>query len=194
MLYRIFRFIFLIYLKIFNRFQVVGQENIPMEGPVILVSNHVSNWDPLVLGSASTRQVHFLAKESLFKAPVIGWLMKAWGVLPLKRGRGDREAIVKSLEILSNNLILGIFIEGTRNKIHPEKMKEPQPGAAMMTLKSGAPVVPMLLINTHQIFSLKKVVARIGPSLHFENNPEIDKKELYTKISGQIVNAIERMR
>ena len=194
MLYRIFRFLFLMFFKIFNRFQVVGQENIPSEGQVILASNHVSNWDPMVLGCSSNRQVHFIAKESLFKAPLLGLFIKAWGALPVKRGRGDREAISKSLETLKKDLVLGIFIEGTRNKTNPARMKEPQSGAAMLALKSGAPVVPMLLTNTHKIFSLKKVKVFVGPPLNFENNPEIDKKELSTQISQQIVTAIENMR
>lgn len=194
MLYKIFKMFFIILFKILNRYQVIGGDNIPKDGPVILVSNHVSNWDPLVIGCASSRQVHFLAKESLFKAPIVGLFIKAWGALPLKRGRGDREAISKSLEIIENNRVLGIFIEGTRNKKNPEKMKEPQSGAAMLALKTGAPIVPILLINSHKIFVLKKVKVFIGHPLHFNNNPDIDRKELYAKVSREIVAAIESMR
>jgi len=194
-MYRLFRFLFLIIFKVLHRFEVRGAEHIPETGPAILVSNHVSNWDPMVLGCSAKRQVHFIAKESLFKTPVIGILMKAWGCLPVKRGRGDREAIAKSLEILANRMMLGVFIEGTRNKENPEQMKTPQSGAAMLALKSGAPVVPLVLLNTRKIGTgFAKVKVIIGAPLHFEFQPGLDKKELYHAVSNQMVAAIENLR
>ncbi|TCL70965.1 1-acyl-sn-glycerol-3-phosphate acyltransferase [Hydrogenispora ethanolica] len=194
MLYLIFKTFFLYLLKILSRMEVIGAENIPTSGPVILVSNHISNWDPLVVGSASPRQVRFIAKEELFKIPVIKQLLKAWGAMPVKRGRGDREVIAKSLEVLREQNVLGIFIEGKRNKGNREQMLKPQPGAAMLALKSNAPVVPMLVTNTHHIYRLGKVRVYIGKALQFHPEPERDKKELYAETSQRIVGAIESLR
>ncbi len=194
MLYKIFRFLFYCILKIVSRLTIYGVENIPSSGPVILVSNHISNWDPMIVGISANRQVHFIAKEELFKFPPLRYLMLAWGALPVKRGRGDREVISKSLEVLKDQKILGIFIEGTRNKVDPNRMQKPQPGAAMLTLKSGAVVVPMLVTNSNRISRLSKVEVFIGKPITFTTDPGQDKKELYSEISQTIVNAIESLR
>lgn len=194
MLYWIFRNLFLYFFKIVNRIEVHGSENVPAAGPVILASNHISNWDPMVVGSSVRRKVNFIAKEELFKIPLIGLLLKAWGAMPVKRGRGDREAISKSLEILRSDQVLGIFIEGRRNKSNPEQMGKPQPGAAMLAVKTGAPVVPMLVKNTRRIPCFAKVRVFIGKPLAFNDGPERDRKEAYQDISQKIVAAIEAMR
>lgn len=194
MLYFIFKTFFLICFKLFHRFQIIGAENIPLSGPVILVSNHISNWDPFVLGSVSKRQVHFLAKEELFKIPFINLLLKAWGAVPLRRGRSDRDAINKAMALLSAEKIIGIFIEGTRNKANPKKMGKPQPGAAMLALKSHAPVVPVLLLNTRSIGkSFRQVKAIVGPPLTLTLDPNLDKKDAYLDLSKKIVAAIEEL-
>jgi 1-acyl-sn-glycerol-3-phosphate acyltransferase len=194
MLYWIFRFLFIGFFKITGRFQVIGHANIPTNGPAMLVSNHVSNFDPLVLGCAVKRKVHFIAKEELFLIPVLGFLMTAWGAIRVKRGgRGDREAIARSLEVLQQNQVFGIFIEGFRNKAHPDQMAKPQSGAAMLAVNSGAPVIPVALVNTDRLFAKMQVI--IGPPLVFERFADsIPKKELYQQISQTITTAIMNLK
>jgi 1-acyl-sn-glycerol-3-phosphate acyltransferase len=190
MLYWIFRSIFIGFFKITGRFQVIGHANIPTEGPVILASNHVSNFDPLVLGCAVKRKVHFIAKEELFHIPVVGLLITAWGAIRVKRGgRGDREAIARSLEVLQQNQVFGIFIEGFRNKTNPDQMAKPQSGAAMLAVNSGAPVIPVALVNTDKLFAKMQVI--IGPPLVFEPFAEsTPKKDLYHRISQTMTTTI----
>lgn len=192
MIYQIFKNFFKILLIITSRFQVIGHENIPTTGPVIIAANHVSNWDPLLLGSAVKRQVHFIAKEELFKIPIVGLLLHAWGTFPVRRGRGDREAIAKSLEVLKQDKVLGIFIEGGRNKENPDQIR-PQSGTAMLATHSGAPVIPVALINTDRLFKKMRVV--IGAPMTFTDcSEELPKKELYQQISQKLVTAITRLK
>lgn len=194
MLYWIFRALFIGFFKITGRFQVIGHANIPTEGPVILVSNHVSNFDPLVLGCAVKRKVHFIAKEELFHVPVIGLLIAAWGAIRVKRGgRGDREAITRSLEVLQQNQVFGIFIEGFRNKTNPDQMAKPHPGAAMLAVNSGATIIPVALVNTDKLFAKMQVVIGsplvLGPFA--ESTP---KKDLYLQISQAMTTAIMNLK
>jgi 1-acyl-sn-glycerol-3-phosphate acyltransferase len=195
MIYNLFKFLFFVLFKLSNRFKVIGKENIPKVGPALIVSNHVSNWDPLILGSGTPRQINYIAKEELFKIPVIGWLLILWGAVRIKRGRGDREAIGKSLEILDRGRLMGIFIEGRRNVKNPDQMLKPQHGAAMLAIKSGVPVIPTALINSHKILrSFCRVKIVFGTPLTFIEESDLDKKELYNRISDQLVQEIQKLK
>ncbi|WCN36727.1 lysophospholipid acyltransferase family protein [Aneurinibacillus uraniidurans] len=134
------------------RFRVLGQENVPDSGPLVLCCNHISNWDPITLGSGLERQVFFMAKEELFHVPIAGKLARECGAFPVKRGAGDRQAIRKALELLQEGHAVGIFPEGTRNLQADGTMREVQPGAAMIALKSGARVVPVAIIGAYRLF------------------------------------------
>lgn len=197
MLYQIFRFLFSLFFKIICRYQVIGIDNFPSSGPVVVVSNHISNWDPLMVGAAMPRQINFIAKSELSKIPLVGYLLKAWGVVPIKRGHSDREALTKSLELLKNGKAIGIFIEGKRNLGNPEIMIKPQPGAAMLALKSAVPVVPVAVINTNRILrSLKRVKVIIGKPIDFSSKPNLkslDRKEQYSRVSAELINTIQEL-
>lgn len=136
--------------RIFYPWRVIGRENIPAEGPVIICSNHISNWDPPLLGSPLTRQVHFMAKDDLFKIPVLNWLITQFGAFPVKRGGGDRAAIRATLDLLKNGKILGIFPEGTRSK--NGQLGEGKSGTALFALRSDAVVIPVAIIGPYKLF------------------------------------------
>ena len=119
--------------------KVEGMDNIPASGPVIIASNHVSNWDPIVVGVALKRPVYFMAKVSLFKNPVMNFFMRRLNAFPVKTDFVDRQAIRRALQILGEDKVLGIFPEGARNKSGEAKAR---PGVVMLALKSGAPIIP----------------------------------------------------
>lgn len=157
MFYGLARSVFRGFFGVFYRWEIIGAENIPDEGPVLLCSNHISNYDPCAIGSGFTnRKVHYLAKESLFKIPVISFIVRDFGAFPVKRGAGDRGAIRAALQILSEGRMMGIFPEGTRSK--DGVLREGQPGAAMFALRSGATVIPAAIIGPYRLFSKLKIV------------------------------------
>ncbi len=154
--YRVFRGFFRFLFSVFFRWQVVGREHIPKEGPVILCANHISLFDPPLLGSGIERQVHFMAKEELFRIPVISFLITKFGAFPVKRGAGDRAAIRSALKLLEEGKVFGIFPEGTRSTTG--ELGPGLPGVAMFALKSDAAVVPVAIIGPYKLFRPVKIV------------------------------------
>ncbi|MFC4324155.1 lysophospholipid acyltransferase family protein [Litchfieldia salsa] len=143
-------------LKPFYRIEVIGQENVPKNDPVIICSNHIDNLDPPVVGITVERPVHFMAKEELFKVPVLGKLISKTNAFPVKRGMSDREALRKAMKILKDNEVLGLFPEGTRSK--DGKLGKGLAGAGFFALRSNAVVIPCAIIGPYKIFGKIKVV------------------------------------
>ena len=133
---------------------IEGTEHLPRSGPFILVGNHCSNLDPLMMGWASGHQigrvVHFMAKIEMRSWPVIGWLTTQSGVFFVRRGERDRAAQAFSLETLAAGQPIAIFPEGTRSK--NGRLQEGKGGAALIAMRSGAPIVPAAISGTHRIF------------------------------------------
>jgi cytidylate kinase len=132
------------------RLEIQGRENIPARGSVILAANHRSLLDIPVAGVTTKRKVHFMAKEELFSSKVGGVLVRRLGGFPVKRGRPDRSALQRSLEVLAGGDVLGIFPEGTRRPNNA--FEELEDGFAYLALKSGAPIVPVAISGTEAVF------------------------------------------
>ena len=98
------------------RMEVVGAEDFPKEGGVLLCANHIHNFDPLVVGINAPRPVHYMAKEEIFKVPVLGTIVRKCNAFPVKRGKGDRESLRTGMKILKDGHVFGLFPEGTRSK------------------------------------------------------------------------------
>ncbi|MBD1378631.1 lysophospholipid acyltransferase family protein [Metabacillus arenae] len=143
-------------LKPMYRFEISGLEHFPKEGPVILCSNHITNLDPPVVGICAPRQVHFMAKEELFKVPVLGEILLKIGTFPVKRGLSDREALRKGLKVLKDGEVLGLFPEGTRSRTG--KLGKGLAGAGFFAARSDASVIPCAIIGPYQKFKPLKVV------------------------------------
>ncbi|KUK36744.1 MAG: 1-acyl-sn-glycerol-3-phosphate acyltransferase PlsC [Thermacetogenium phaeum] len=179
MFYRLCRGLFRILFTCLCRWEIEGLQNVPEKGPVLIIANHISNWDPIVVGSALKRQVHFMAKKELFKIPVLSLIIKALGAFPVDRQRVDRAAIRRALELLENGKVVCIFPEGTRSK--SGELLAPNSGAAYLALKSGAPVCPVALLGTDRIFSrgcFRKFRVRIGPLLDLRGQNRRDYQQV----------------
>ncbi|ABZ84487.1 1-acyl-sn-glycerol-3-phosphate acyltransferase [Heliomicrobium modesticaldum Ice1] len=150
-LYRLLRALFRFPFKHFCHWRISGLENVPLDGPLIVVSNHVSNWDPVILACALPRQLHFMAKVELFKIPVLSYVMTACGAYAVDRGKPGRQALKKSLDILAEDKVICIFPEGTRSKTG--ETGEAKAGTAMIAAKSQAYILPVGLHNSRKVFS-----------------------------------------
>lgn len=128
--------------------EVVGAERIPARGGAILVANHESIWDPFVLGVATSREIHYMAKAELFKSRPLAAALRSLNAFPVDRGSGDHAAIGEAARLLERGELLGIFPQGTSK---PERQNGWHRGAARLALVTGAPVVPVRLTGTRPL-------------------------------------------
>lgn len=156
--------------KVCWRIRIEGREHEPVSGPFIAACNHASAVDPPLVGIALRHRASYMGKEELFSIPVLSAWLASVGTFPVRRGHPDRKAIRHSLRILEGGGVLVMFPEGTRS---PDgRLKDPESGAAMLALRTGAPVLPVALINTHRILPrgakwprFERVTIRFGPPI-----------------------------
>ncbi len=159
-------FVLPIYKFIF-RGHLIGRENIPQKNSFIMVSNHGSLLDPPMLGHALGRNISFMAKAELFKIPLLGFIIKACGAYPVKRGIVDKNTIKTACKKLSNDDCIGIFIDGTRQK--NGRVNKPKQGAALLAFKNQKLLLPVAIVNSHRLIRFKlfiplfsKIVIKVG--------------------------------
>ena len=128
------------------RLTVEGVENIPRQGPVILMINHLSFLDPFVVVASMPRQVTAMSKVENFSIPVWGWIFKLYGAIPVRRGQVDRRALKAALDVLKSDTMLLIAPEGTRSPTHA--LQKAHDGMAYIAQRSGAAIVPVAIIGT----------------------------------------------
>ena len=146
---------------------LIGRHNIPQKDSFIMVSNHGSLLDPPLLGHALGRNISFMAKAELFKIPFLGFVIKACGAYPVKRGIADKNTIKTACKKLSKNNCIGIFIDGTRQK--NGRVNKPKQGAALLAFKNQKLLLPVAIVNSHRLIRFKffiplfsKIVIKVG--------------------------------
>jgi 1-acyl-sn-glycerol-3-phosphate acyltransferase len=172
-----------------------GLKKLPPKGPIIVAANHVSNWDPIIVGASLSRPVHFMAKVELFNNVFLGKLLTALHAFPVRRGAADRRAIRQALDILAAGEVVGIFPEGARQKVKPDI--QVQAGVALLALKSGAQVVPTACIGTDKNFPsgwLRPLIIRVGDPINLDEykNQKIN-SALLEEISMKIMREINSL-
>ena len=162
-------FVFPIYKFLFKG-NLLGRDNIPQKNTFIMVSNHGSLLDPPLLGHALGRNISFMAKAELFKIPFLGFVIRACGAYPVKRGIADKNTIKIACNKLSNNNCIGIFIDGTRQK--NGRVNKPKQGAALLAFKNQTLLLPVAIVNSHKLIRFKyciplfsKIVIKVGKPL-----------------------------
>lgn len=188
MSYKIFRALLKAIYRVLFRIEAKGIENIPAEGPVIIASNHISLLDPPAVGILIDRQVRFMAKEELFKIPVLGFLIRSFGAFPVKRGGVSKDAIKSAISLLRSGEVMGIFPEGTRSSGAAGAKK----GTAMIAIRSEAIIIPTAIIGEYKPF--RKMYVMYGKPVHIQ--PIIDEKpdDLLDAVTAEIMKDINALR
>jgi 1-acyl-sn-glycerol-3-phosphate acyltransferase len=148
-------------LHIYFRGKIYGAENVPKRGPVVVVSNHASDFDPPILSNCVGRPVSFMAKQELFKVPLLKQAIQLYGAYPVKRGAADRSAIRAALRQLNHGWGVGIFLQGTRTP--DARIPAPKTGAAFIAAETQAPLLPISLWGTEAIMKKGQLIPRPVP-------------------------------
>jgi 1-acyl-sn-glycerol-3-phosphate acyltransferase len=144
---------------------VQGESNVPTTGPVLLIANHVSYLDPVVIGDASPRRVVFMAKAELFRNKFLNFLLRGVDSFPVKRGEADRAAFKNTLAMLEQGRVVCIFPQGTRRQTGD--LEGAEPGAALFATRTGCPVVPVYVSGTDVMLDRKGKLHRSKVTVSF---------------------------
>ncbi len=157
-------------IKIIFRVKVIGNENEPMTGGYLVCANHMSLWDPAMLGAClKKRQVKFMAKAEIFKVPLLGGFLKALGAFPVNRGAGDIKAIKTTIELVQNGECVGIFPQGTRCRGKNPRETAVKGGTGMCAFRGKCGVVPVAIVNKKRKMTFfGKTYVIIGKPMAFE--------------------------
>ena len=135
-------FLLRVYFRLTLRLDATGMDKFPMQGPLIVISNHTGQIEvPLLATLLQPRKITGWAKAESYENPFLRWVFGAWGIIPVHRGEADMTALKKALRSLEQGLIFGIAPEGTRN--YTGKLRRAMPGAVTLALHSGAPIIPI---------------------------------------------------
>jgi cytidylate kinase len=185
-------------MRLMWRLEGRGTAHVPATGPVLLVANHSSVLDPALVGGVAPRQLSFLAKAELFGVPGFGRLIHALNARPVRREGADAAALRVALRVLEQGGALLVFPEGTRGE--EGRLREPKPGAALLAVLSGAPVVPVLVRGSGAAWprgrSLPrpaKVVVTFGAPLRFARPAGAARKDYYDAVSRDMMAAIAQL-
>ena len=159
--YKIVKPLVIFFIRVFYHPQVLGIENIPNNGRIILAGNHTKWLDPVMMVACSKRQIHFLAKEELFHG-ITKFIVKGMGSIPVNRRIHDKNALISAIECLNKDLCVGIFPEGTINRtndiIMPFKI-----GAVKMAYDTNSLIVPFVITGKYHIFSKSVTIEFLKP-------------------------------
>ena len=188
--------------KILYRPTVIGIENIPKEGSVILAGNHKSNFDAATMLYGPKRIVHMMAKKELFKTKLSNWFFRSMAAIPVDRKSKDQNAKNSAIEILNENKVLGIFPEGTTNKTIGTKNEVDllpfKYGAVSFASKTNTKIVPFAICGKYKMFKEKIYIIygkpyEVGADLEKENQ-KLTEKVRKLKIKGDEIYEKQRKR
>ena len=196
-----FRFIY----RFYFRWRVFHPERVPLTGPVILASNHMSYLDPPLVGSALPRDINYLARESLFRYPGMGALLRSWNSVPVDRDGGGAAGLKAILDRLLNGGGIILFPEGTRS---PDgKLQPARSGIGLTVIKSTAPVVPVRVFGTYEAYGRHikiprphRIAVKYGAPMDFaalrteaKSCAKSRLKEIYQRVADEIMAAIAKL-
>lgn len=188
---RIVKFILRILVVIVYRPKTVGAENIPDGKAALICPNHVHALDSVAIVITNKHTIRVLAKESLFKNPILRWLGEIFGGYPVKQGSKSIETMKISLKLLKNNELLLIFPEGTRNGM--AKGVKAKDGAVKLAARANVPIIPVGVQGSFKPFT--KVKLNIGKPIHYNlSKEELNNKEKLRELTDELMDEIVKLR
>jgi len=178
-------------IKLASRLKVYGRERVPLDGGIVVACNHFSWFDPPALGAACPRVLYYMAKIEAHRVRGLGQLIRAFGAFPVRRGESDRDAVRTMRRVVGEGKALGLFVEGTRQRSGVPGVV--QPGAAMVALQEGVPIVPVAIHGTQDwsLRSRQRVSVAWGESMSLDGLPKGGKG--YKEASGLVQAEIRRL-
>ena len=180
-----------------TRWRVRGRENVPSQGPVLVVANHLNLADPPLVGVSLGRKVIFMAKKELFRFRFIGYFIGGFGAFPVHRGKLDRKALYQAEQVLANGLALVMFPEATRSK--NAQLQPAFPGSALIALRSGAPILPVGITGTERIKGVAwllrrpEIIVNIGQPFYLPPASSKLTKVKLTELTNYIMERIAEL-
>jgi 1-acyl-sn-glycerol-3-phosphate acyltransferase len=168
--------------------RVVGRRNVPVDGPVIIVSNHESWWDIPALGWSQPRSIRYMAKRELYGYVLLAWLMRLGGAFPVRRGEPDRDALRTVHETVEAGGTVGIFIQGHRQA----ELDGAKAGAGRCAVVEAVPVVPAAIRGTRGWRPGRRVRIAFGEPREYERG---DRRpgEAYRETADELMAEIRRL-
>lgn len=173
-----------LYLLIFYKVRIIGLDNVPTKGGILLCATHYTELDMFLIGHRMKRKVIWMAKEELFKNKIMGFIVGRLGAFPVKRGKADSGALKTAIKLIKNGEIVGIFPHGTRISRLKGIKPEIHNGTALIALKSGALLLPVVIKGNYKLFTEMTVI--FGKPVKIENELLAVSHEKYEKISNMI--------
>lgn len=190
MFYRIMRWLVYPFIRLFIRVEHHGMENVPKNKGYILAANHTSIADMFVITVPVKGQICYMAKEEIFKVPLVKWFFKALGSFAVRRGKGDTEAIDKACNIVNSGKVLGIFPEGTRSKTG--EIGKAKSGAALIAMQTKADILPVSIKYSTGTFKLFcKATVRVGELIPYKEPAEDEtQRGSIRRITADVMDSI----
>ena len=177
--------------------KIKGKENVPAQGPLLVVANHLSVSDPVIIGAFLGRPVIFMAKEELFKNRFTGYFVRQFGAFPVYRRQSNLQALHQSNQVLKQGLALGMFPEGKRS--YQNKMTAALDGSALIAYHNQVPILPIGITGTEKIRGLgwmlhrPEITLNIGPPFYLpEMSYSLTREEL-TNLTNIIMKHIAEL-
>jgi 1-acyl-sn-glycerol-3-phosphate acyltransferase len=191
--------------KFYFGWRVYNPERVPLKGPVILAANHQSFLDPPLVGAGLRRDINYLARESLFRFPVLGWVLRNWNSVPVDREGGGARGLKAILDRLLEGGAIILFPEGTRTR--DGKFQPARSGIGLTVIKSNAPVVPVRVFGTYEAYGPsmrwpkpRLIRVKYGQPLNFERLraeatgcSKARLKAIYQQVADEIMAAIAKL-
>ena len=178
-----------LYYKIAFKVKVEGIENFPQDKAAVVIANHMSMHDPILMFGLFNGKINFMAKEELFRNKLFKWVLEKLGAFPVNRQGNDLKAIKHSLKLLKDNKILGIFPQGTR--MTSAEAEQAKGGAAFMAIKSKVPIVPVAIKGNFRLGS--EITVKVFEEYSTENASmeKEDMERVSTEAFSVIANYLE---